>query len=105
MEESPVYMESTPLIQKKANDVIGIRTSNYKYFRNSDDPKKRIHLYDLINDPFEEKNIAESHQEVVSEMEDVLQTIINEKITNTDEDYSEKDAKMIQDELRRMGYL
>ena len=27
------------------------------------------------------------------------------RITNTDEDYSEKDAKMIQDELRRIGYL
>ena len=105
MEESPVYMESTPLIQKKANDVIGIRTSNYKYFRNSDDPKKRIHLYDLINDPFEEKNIAESHQEVVSEMEDVLQTIINEKITKSDEEFSEKEAKMIEDELQKMGYV
>ena len=105
MKESPVYMESTPLIQKKSNDVIGIRTSDYKYFRNSDDPKERIHLYNLINDPFEEKNIAESHQEVVSEMENVLQTIINEKITKSDEEFSEKEAKMIEDELQRMGYV
>ena len=105
MKELPVYMESTPLMQKKSNDVIGIRTSDYKYFRDCDDPKKRIHLYDLINDPFEEKNIAESHQEVVSEMEDVLQTIINEKITKSDEEFSEKEAKMIEDELQRMGYV
>ena len=105
MEESPVYMESTPLIQKKSNDVIGIRTSNYKYFRDCDDPKERIHLYDLINDPFEEKNVSESHPEIVSEMENILQVTINEKITKYDEEFSEKEAKMIEDELQRMGYV
>jgi arylsulfatase len=105
MEESPVYMESTPLIQKKSNDVIGIRTSNYKYFRDSNDPKKRIHLYDLINDPLEEKNVSANHPEVISEMENILQTIINEKITKSDEEFSEKEAKMIEDELQRLGYI
>ena len=105
MKESPVYMESTPLIQKKSNDVIGIRTSDYKYFRNSDDPKERIHLYNLINDPFEEKNVAENHPEIVSEMENILQVTINEKITKSDEEFSEKEAKMIEDELQRMGYV
>ena len=105
MIELPAYMESTPLMQKKSNDVIGIRTSNYKYFRDSNDPKKRIHLYDLINDPLEEKNVSVNHPEVISEMENILQTIINEKITKSDEEFSEKEAKMIEDELQRMGYV
>jgi arylsulfatase A-like enzyme len=105
MIELPAYMESTPLMEKKSNDVIGIRTSNYKYFRDSDDPKKRIHLYDLINDPFEEKNIAESHQEIVFEIEKILQTIIKEKITKSDEEFSEEEAKMIEDKLRYLGYI
>ena len=105
MIELPAYMESTPLIQRKSNDVIGIRTSNYKYFRDSDDPKKRIHLYDLKNDLFEEKNIAESNVKVVSEMENILQTLINEKITKPDEEFSEEEAKMIEDELQKLGYI
>jgi arylsulfatase A-like enzyme len=105
MIELPAYMESTPLMEKKSNDVIGIRTSNYKYFRDSDDPKKRIHLYDLKNDPFEEKNIAESHQEIVFEIEKILQTIIKEKITKSDEEFSEEEAKMIEDKLRYLGYI
>ena len=105
MIELPAYMESTPLMQKKSDDVIGIRTSNYKYFRDRDDPKKRIYLYDLKNDQFEENNIAESHQEIVSEMEKILQTIIKEKITKSDEEFSEEEAKMIEDELQKLGYI
>ena len=105
MIELPAYMESTPLMQKKSDDVIGIRTSNYKYFRDRDDPKKRIYLYDLKNDQFEENNIAESHQEIVSEMEKILQTIIKEKITKSDEEFSEEEAKMIEDKLHYLGYI
>ena len=105
MIELPAYMESTPLMQKKSNDVIGIRTSSYKYFRDSDDPKKRIHLYDLKNDPFEEKNIAESHQEIVFETEKILQTIVKDKITKSDEEFSEEEAKMIEDKLHYLGYI
>ena len=105
MIELPAYMESTPLMQKKSDDVIGIRTSNYKYFRDRDDPKKRIYLYDLKNDQFEENNIAESHQEIVFEIEKILQTIIKEKITKSDEEFSEEEAKMIEDELQKLGYI
>ena len=105
MKELPVYMESTPLMQKKSNNVIGIRTSDYKYFRDSDDPKERIHLYNLINDPFEENNISERYPEIVSGMENILQVTINEKITKSDKEFSEKEAKMIEDELQRMGYV
>ena len=92
-------------MQKKSNDVIGIRTSNYKYFRDGNDPKKRIHLYDLKNDPFEEKNIAESHQEIVFETEKILQTIIKDKTTKSDEEFSEEEAKMIEDKLHHLGYI
>ena len=38
-------------------------------------------------------------------MEDILQVTINEKITKYDEEFSEKEAKMIEDELQRMGYV
>ena len=59
----------------------------------------------MKNDQFEENNIAESHQEIVSEMEKILQTIIKEKITKSDEEFSEEEAKMIEDELQKLGYV
>ena len=48
------FIENTPLIQKKANLVIGIRTKKYKYFRDSEDPSQRVYLFDLEIDEFEE---------------------------------------------------
>ena len=51
------------------------------------------------------KNVSANHPEVISEMENILQVTINEKITKSDEEFSEKEAKMIEDELQRMGYI
>lgn len=77
-DEIPAYLESNPLILKKSNDVIGIRTSKYKYFRDKTNPTKRVHLYDLKNDQFEDKNIAQEQPHVVNEMEAILQDIVKE---------------------------
>ena len=66
--EEPAYVESNPMIDKKSNDVIGIRTSHFKYFRDKDSSLRQVHLYDLINDPYEDKNIAPSNPELVNEM-------------------------------------
>ena len=63
------------------------------------------YLYNLINDPFEENNVSERYPEIVSGMENILQVTINEKITKSDKEFSEKEAKMIEDELQRMGYV
>ena len=49
------YIESTPLIDIHSNDVIGVRTSDFKYYRDKSNAKERIHLYNLKNDPNEEK--------------------------------------------------
>ena len=43
--ENPAYIESNPLVIKQSNDVVGIRTGDYKYFRDKNDPKMRIHLF------------------------------------------------------------
>ena len=76
MDESPVFLESNPMILKKSNDVIGVRTSKYKYFRDKNNPKKRVHLYNLELDPFEDKNISENSTEVVNEMESILENFV-----------------------------
>jgi len=98
--ERIAYFESNPLIQLKSDDVIGIRTSEYKYFRNSTNSKKRIHVYDLKNDPFENENISSKNVELVKKFEKELQKIINHsnsKATDENDDEIEK-------ELKKLGY-
>ncbi len=53
LDESPVYIESKMVNLDMANTVIGLRNSNYKYYRNRQDVNSKINLYDLINDPDE----------------------------------------------------
>ncbi len=103
-EESPVYIESTPLIEKNSNDVIGIRTPNFKYFRDSNFPNQRLHLFDLINDPFEEINITEKNPDQIAKLEQNLQDILNnsEKSVPQSNDLSSDE---IENELRKMGYV
>jgi len=103
MDELPAYMESSPMIQVKSNDVVGLRTSHYKYFRDKHDPTKRIHLYDLINDPYEDNNIADTHKHVVKEMETTLQTILQNNSVNVDTNVT--DSVCIEDELKKLGYV
>jgi arylsulfatase A-like enzyme len=76
-EEKPAFLESNPLILTKSEDVIGIRTSKYKYFRDKKNYKKRIHLYDLKNDPFENSNIASKSPEIIKQFEEKIMKITN----------------------------
>ena len=105
MEELPAYIESTPLIEVKTKDVIGIRTSSYKYFRDKEDPTKRVFLYDIRNDPFEDNNLAESNQEIVKEMEGVLQKILEDKPSTPSDKVNEEESKIIEEELKKLGYI
>ncbi|MBM2820237.1 MAG: arylsulfatase, partial [Nitrosarchaeum sp.] len=78
LDELPAYLESNPLVLQESNDVVGIRTSKYKYFRDKDDPKKRVHLYDLENDPLEDNNIQDKNQQKITEMENILQEMLKD---------------------------
>ena len=98
--EQIAYLESNPMIQLKSDDVIGIRTSKYKYFRDSINPKKRIHLYDLQNDPYENENISDKNTELVMKFEEELKKIISDdgsKLSDSQDDE-------IYEELKKMGY-
>ena len=97
------FIENTPLIQKKANTVIGIRTSKFKYFRDTDDITKRVHLFNLEKDPFEENNIAQSRPDIVEKMEKYISKvnyIDNSKFQTIDKN----ETKIIEDELNKLGY-
>ena len=99
-DENIAYVESNPLIQLESDDVIGIRTSKYKYFRDSINPEKRIHLYDLQNDPFENENISNRNMELVKKFEKELQDMINYENSESDDNQDEE----IYEELKKMGY-
>ena len=104
LEELPAYIESPPTIEGNSKKVIGIRTSDYKYVRDLDNSKEIIELYDLKNDPLEEKNIADDFPEIVKAMENKLNQIRNKKseVTSTT---SVEERKKIEAELRKLGYL
>ena len=77
MDDLIAYIESTPGVVIETNNVVGIRTDKYKYFRNRNDANLDIHLFDLENDPFEDDNIAKESKEIVESMECKLQEITN----------------------------
>lgn len=106
--ESIAYLDSAALRKEsKYKDTIGVRTSNFKYFRDRTDEKKDIHLFDLHNDPLEENNICEVRTDVVAEMELQLATIQNNK------NFSFKKTKVLTDDevqkakdiLKTLGYI
>ena len=98
------YIESTPLIDISSNDVIGVRTQRFKYFRDKLNPKERIHLYDIQNDPVEEKNLASLELKKVKEMEELLLTITKDS-SETSNPVNDDDNSLIEEELKKMGYV
>ena len=103
MNELPAYIESVPLIQKKSNDVVGIRTSKFKYFRDHEDSNKRVFLFNLNDDPNENKNLAESDPEQVKKMEKILQDILKDDLIDNEKD--DEETKRIEDKLKKLGYI
>jgi len=101
-EEIPAYIESTPLVLSDSDDVIGIRTSQFKYFRDKNDPRKRVHLFDLKNDPHEDVNITSDRPDVVDTLESTLQNIIKIKSIKNVVDV---ESDEIENELRKLGYV
>tara|TARA_B100001167_G_C16755289_1_gene298409 strand:- start:16 stop:1458 length:1443 start_codon:yes stop_codon:yes gene_type:complete len=108
MDEVSVLIESIPPSPKSSTtNSVGIRTSKYKYFRDRNNAGKNIHLYDLIKDPLEEKNLGEELSDIVQKMENTLNEMRDkipskyEKQDKTDDDEIER----VEKELRKLGYI
>jgi len=104
VEEMPAYIESMPRIKEEGEQKIGLRTSKYKYLRNQSNINQNVELYDLKNDPLEEKNIANEFPKIVKTMENNLNQIRNKKI-ELKSTTSDEERKKIEDELRKLGYV
>lgn len=107
MEELPVRIETAPKwLNYFGTNQMGIRTSEYKYFRNRDNPQKDVYLFNLKNDPFEEKNIAKHHPAIVQKMENLLSEFNNDDISMDElEDMNEETKERIEAELKKLGYI
>ena len=108
MNEVPALMESIPssTLAYTMNYVV-IRTSEYKYFRDRNKTTKNIHLYDLVKDPLEERNLADELPDVVQKMENKLTEMQGQKFSDYEKsnELSDDEAQNIEKELRKLGYI
>ncbi len=108
MNEVPVLIESLPpSLNAYTTNSVGIRTSEYKYFRDRNKPTKNVHLYDLVKDPLEEKNLADELPDVVQKMENILNEIQGQKFSDYEKsnELSDDETQSIEKELRKLGYI
>jgi arylsulfatase A-like enzyme len=107
-EELPAFLEGAVNAPRfGSTDIIGIRTSSFKYFCHTSDTTK-VHLYDLKNDPLEEKNIANTNPSVVKKMEKMLIELQNDQgfeYEKTEQILDIDEEKKIEEELRKLGYM
>ena len=104
--ELETLLHTIPYEKESKDDKIGIRTSEWKYFRHARNSQEEIHLYDLKNDPHENQNIATVKPNIVKLMEEKISKILDNPLTSKStmqDDLEEK--KLIEDELKKMGYL
>lgn len=112
-EETPAIIESATNVLNSLNrNLIGIRTSEYKYFRDKNDKNKNIHLYNLKSDPTEENNIAFMNNDIVIKMEKILFDIItsvtldmNKEQLSTEEKLSKEEKERALETLKKLGYI
>ncbi len=79
LEESPTYLHTIPYQVLSPQDMVGIRTSKYKYFRGSRDSNYNVNLYNLQIDPLEINNIARNNPQLIKEFETILNDMTSNK--------------------------
>ena len=108
MNEIPALVESIPMsLSAYTMNYVGIRTSEYKYFRDRNETTKNIHLYDLVKDPLEEKNLADKLPDVVQKMENTLSEMQSQKSFDYEKsnELNDDETKIIEKELRKLGCI
>ena len=105
LEEKPIYLHTIPYVKVSPYDRVGLRTGKYKYFRNSDDSKKDVHLYDLDIDPKENNNITKQNPDIINKFEKILFSIQNYGEQDTIEEIPADELHKIEEELKKSGYI
>jgi arylsulfatase A-like enzyme len=111
----PIYLTSLAIIKKifqtinidnSLGPLVGIRTADFKYFRDYKDPEKNVHLYDLKNDPFEDNNIFKIKSNIIKKMELSIEKIQKNSLPLlNEEEISQDEIKKAKESLKKMGYI
>ena len=104
-EESPNYLHTMPYEKLSPLDMVGLRTSKYKYFRSLHNSKENVNLYDLRSDPYENNNIAKIHKQLIIEFEKKILELEKENLSEHVEEISDEEMEIISKELKRQGYV
>ena len=104
-DEEPNYLHTMPYEKLSPLDSVGIRTSKYKYFRDARNSKKNVNLYDLESDPYENNNIAQTHKQLVAQLEKKMLKLEKDSLSEYKEEISDKEMERITNELKRLGYI
>jgi len=104
-EELISYIESPPLVENPSMKYIGIRTSKYKFIQNIHDDKQSYELYNLQNDPLEEKNIITTSSKQIEQLKKSLRTIRNKKSLSQNVEYDDNEKRKIENVLKKLGYV
>lgn len=104
-DESVAYIETGSRDPKRLGNIIGIRTTQYKYLRSRDDPDSHVSLFDLQSDPLEKINLAELKPKIAQEMESLLLQLLGNAVQTDLKQLDDEETKKIQEELRKLGYL
>ena len=102
--ENPIYLHTMPHEDLTDDDAVGVRTSQFKYFRHARNSGKNIHLFDLKNDPLENENIFYDFPDVVKKMEEIISNYPDNPKKSTSTKFSEEEQKIAK-ELKKLGYL
>lgn len=105
LDESVAYIETGSRDPKRLGNIIGIRTTQYKYLRSRDDPDSHVSLFDLQSDPLEKINLAELKPKIAQEMESLLLQLLGNAVQKDLKQLDDEETKKIQEELRKLGYL
>ena len=113
LDNIPAYLETGInlglLLNKKPETlgkIIGVRTNSFKYWRARKNPQEECYLFDLENDPNEEKNISKDNPKIISEMEEHLTKWKNKTDkTNSNKELSEDEIEKAKDILLKLGYI
>ena len=101
--EIPIFIESGDTQEHKEGFAIGVRTSEFKYFRSRKNLNENVNLYDLQIDPLEKNNLADSKPEIITSMEKILDKFQKQSINLELED--DENTKKIEQELKKLGYI
>ena len=110
MDDVPAFLESATNHKDIMNvNVIGLRTPEFKYFRDRHDSNSNVHLFNLYNDPHEEQNIASKNESLINKMEKSLSELnkngnfsFQENITTLRDN---EQTEQITAELKKLGYI